>query len=307
MKTLLIILFSLLINCGFSQGIGINENGNGSDPSAILDINSTNKGFLPPRMNTSERDLIQNPAKGLMIYNLDFDCIQFNKGTSSNPNWICTDGTYASNPPFICGDQISFIYRGQPVTYGTVLGENNRCWLDRNLGAQAVASSFNDSQAFGDLFQWGRSDDGHQDRFSAVTSVLSSSAIVGHTDFIAAPNSPNDWLTPSNSGLWQGVNGTNNPCPNGWRIPSESEWNTEISGWSTLDRVGAFESNLKLTSGGMRYFNGNINYYVGTEGWYWVSTIHSSTTSKRFSFNTSNAWVGNYYRANGQSVRCIKD
>ena len=82
---LVILLFSAPI---LSQGIGINETGAVPDQSAILDVQSSEKGLLPPRMSTAERDAITNPAKGLMINNLDFDCIQFNKGTVSNPNWI---------------------------------------------------------------------------------------------------------------------------------------------------------------------------------------------------------------------------
>lgn len=40
-----------------------------SDPSSILDLTSTSKGLLTPRMTTEERDLIDNPANGLLIYN----------------------------------------------------------------------------------------------------------------------------------------------------------------------------------------------------------------------------------------------
>lgn len=40
------------------------------DSSSALDISSTDKGFLMPRMSTAQRDLIIQPAIGLMIYNL---------------------------------------------------------------------------------------------------------------------------------------------------------------------------------------------------------------------------------------------
>ena len=45
-----------------------------------------------------------------------------------------------------------------------MLGPDTRCWLDRNLGASRVANSYDDSQAYGYLFQWGRANDGHQIR-----------------------------------------------------------------------------------------------------------------------------------------------
>ena len=47
--------------------------------SAALEINSTSKGFLPPRMTEDQRDLISTPEIGLMIYNLDTDCINVYK------------------------------------------------------------------------------------------------------------------------------------------------------------------------------------------------------------------------------------
>jgi len=37
--------------------------------SALLSMTSTTKGFLPPRMTTTQRDAIATPATGLVIYN----------------------------------------------------------------------------------------------------------------------------------------------------------------------------------------------------------------------------------------------
>lgn len=45
--------------------------------TAIVDINSTNKGFLPPRMTTVQRDAILNPAIGLTIFNTDRNCLEW--------------------------------------------------------------------------------------------------------------------------------------------------------------------------------------------------------------------------------------
>lgn len=48
-------------------GIGIST----PNASAKLDVSSTNKGFLPPRMTATERGNIQSPAAGLMVYQTD--------------------------------------------------------------------------------------------------------------------------------------------------------------------------------------------------------------------------------------------
>src|SRR6056297_3172153 len=117
-----------------------------------------------------------------------------------------------SDCPFECGTStLTFTYNGSSVTYGTVVGQNSTCWLDRNLGASQVAGSSTDSDAYGDLFQWGRLDDGHQERTSSTTSTNSSSDDPEHSDFILEPDSPFDWRVPQNDNLWQGVSGTNNP------------------------------------------------------------------------------------------------
>lgn len=64
-------------------GIGTTE----PDTSAVLDVYSTNKGLLIPRLSTSERDIIINPASGLMIFNSIASEIQVNTGTPVLPVW----------------------------------------------------------------------------------------------------------------------------------------------------------------------------------------------------------------------------
>ena len=92
-------------------------------------------------------------------------------------------------------------------------------WMDRNLGAERVAESITDDLGFGDLYQWGRFSDGHQCRTSATNPTLSSTDQPAHGDFITVNSGNYDWRSPQNHNLWQGVNGINNPCPSGYRIP----------------------------------------------------------------------------------------
>lgn len=53
----------------FGQNVAISNNGSVAHTSAMLDIQSTTKGLLIPRMTTGERSSIANPASGLTIYN----------------------------------------------------------------------------------------------------------------------------------------------------------------------------------------------------------------------------------------------
>jgi len=180
---------------------------------------------------------------------------------------------------FECGDPVTFTYAGERVTYGTVRSARNRCWLDRNLGASRAATSSTDSQAYGDLYQWGRAADGHQRRNSPTTTTLSSSDQPGHGSFILSNSGANwDWRSPQNNNLWQGVNGINNPCPDGYRLPTEAEWNAERQSWSSNNSAG----------------------------YYWSGTV-DGTYSRFLDFSSSSARMGSYSRADGFSVRCLKN
>ncbi len=50
--------------------------------AALLDLSSTTKGFLPPRMTTAQRDSIPSPPAGLMIYNTTTNKMDFFNGTT---------------------------------------------------------------------------------------------------------------------------------------------------------------------------------------------------------------------------------
>jgi len=204
-----------------------------------------------------------------------------------------------------CGGSITFTYNGSSVTYGTVISQAHKCWLDRNLGASQVAITFDDSTAYGDLFQWGRAIDGHQLRTSTTTTTLSSSYTPGHGNFIITNISPYDWLSPQNGNLWQGSGGINNPCPTGWRLPTISEWNAEIAAGTWGNRDDAFISPLKLPAAGFRQYNTGNFGVVGTNGIYWSSSVGGlGSYSVLFGVSGYNPVIDT--RARGYSVRCIK-
>jgi uncharacterized protein (TIGR02145 family) len=180
-----------------------------------------------------------------------------------------------------------------------------KIWMDRNLGASQVATSSSDANAYGDLYQWGRRADGHQCRTSPTTATLSSTDQPAHGDFIFAPNSPNDWRSPQNTNLWQGVNGINNPCPSGYRLPTDAELEAERLSWSQNNSIGAFASPLKLSLAGARDISGSF-LSVGSGSCYSSSTV-SSYESLYLNFYIVGAGMQIYNRAHGCTVRCLKD
>ncbi|MEY3049519.1 MAG: hypothetical protein RL365_1557, partial [Bacteroidota bacterium] len=179
-------------------------------------------------------------------------------------------------------------------------------WMDRNLGASQVATSSTDQNAYGDLYQWGRRADGHQCRTSPTTATLSSVDQPAHGNFILAPNAPYDWRSPQNTNLWQGVNGVNNPCPNGYRLPTQTELNNERLSWGSNNGAGAFAAPLKWTLAGYRSGNNGTLLNGGAYGSYWSSTV-SVTSSRYLDFASSSAYMGGLNRAYGLTVRCLKN
>ena len=71
-------LFTMLFLCAstgsvFAQvGIGTNT----PNSSSVLELNSTTKAFIPPRMTTSQRNAIASPVAGMMVYNTTTDCVE---------------------------------------------------------------------------------------------------------------------------------------------------------------------------------------------------------------------------------------
>ncbi len=196
---------------------------------------------------------------------------------------------------------------GSPTTIVDVTNPTTGAiWMDRNLGATQAATSSTDVDAYGDLYQWGRFSDGHQCRTSATNPTLSSTDQPAHGDFITVNSGNYDWRSPQNDNLWQGVNGINNPCPSGYRLPTEAELDAEHLSWSSDNSAGAIASALKLPMAGRRDFSLGSLSNVGAIGFYWSSTV-SGANARFLFFSSSDAGMNFYNRAYGFSVRCLKD
>ena len=73
-----------------SGNVGI---GTTADASAILHLSSTTKGFLPPKLTTTQRNSVSSPAEGLIIYNDTTNAINVYDGSS----WAAVGGTTINN------------------------------------------------------------------------------------------------------------------------------------------------------------------------------------------------------------------
>ena len=265
--------------------------------SAALDITSTNGGFLPPRMTLAQRNAITSPAVGLTIYNTTSNCLETWDGQSWFGPCAILINSYPTGMVFCDGIVTKIVPVLNPVT--------GKIWMDRNLGATRAATSSADADAYGDLYQWGRRADGHQCRNSTTTTTLSSSDQPSNGSFIVTSSYvEKDWRSLPNNNLWQGVNGINNPCPVGYRLPTDIELSEERLSWISNNIAGAFASPLKLPIAGIRNVDGGI-FNAGVFGRYWSSTPQNRN-SRGLTVNTNSTNFTDW-RGYGLSVRCIKD
>ncbi|HPS51246.1 MAG TPA: FISUMP domain-containing protein [Bacteroidales bacterium] len=105
MKAYIILFLFFVVQRAMVAQVGINSDGSQPASSAMLDVKSTTKGFLPPRLNTVQRDAISSPEKGLVIYNSDCNDLQFFDGGGWAPlgNFgILTAPGFVNGPTLVC-------------------------------------------------------------------------------------------------------------------------------------------------------------------------------------------------------------
>ena len=214
--------------------------------------------------------------------------------------------------------------------YVPVLGFDGNYWLNQNLGANyanfnhsafsttAKSTAFSDYNAYGSLYQWGRYSDGHElvnwssstsgtRVYNTTTSTFSTTDDPGHNIWIIGiPASNFDWRTPGNDLLWQGEAGTNNPCPEGYRVPTFTEFDNLVTLEEISNATDAASSNLGFPSAGVASRQNGTIGNAGSRSEFWTSTI-GGTNARPMRFLESSVSTGSNGRANGRSIRCIKD
>ncbi|MGN7866440.1 T9SS type A sorting domain-containing protein [Chryseobacterium sp. 22458] len=255
---------------------------------------------------------IRKLCSGIMLVIIAGNALQA-QGTGAPQN--CNNADPGNNT----GDVgcVNFIYQGQPVTYTTVRAGDGNIWLQQNLGSLQVANMAEDEKAYGDFFQWGRWDDGHQLRNSPLTSAPQLNApdgLAGTQSFITG--SPAWWEVNATTDAWTGKDLTEitnttgvDPCkaigPD-WKMPSQVEWKTIVGVESITSPSKAYGSHLKLPAAGSRSHIDGTFSFVGKRGYYW-SSDPTGIGGKYLYIGTtiSNAAAG-APKGQGASVRCIK-
>lgn len=93
-QSILIFILTAMVFPATAQSFAINTDGSTANTSALLDVKSTNKGVLVPRMNKTEKNAIATPATGLLVFQNGPDSLGFHYYNGSSWVWLAnTTGT----------------------------------------------------------------------------------------------------------------------------------------------------------------------------------------------------------------------
>ena len=206
--------------------------------------------------------------------------------------------------PFFCDSSFTIFHMttggvapvNKLVTYGTVNnipGATSKCWITSNLGSDHQANAVNDATEASAGWYW------QFNRKQGYKLADDYTTRTPNTAWISSVNENLDWLA------------VNDPCTlelgSGWRIPTYSEWNNvNISGgWTNWN--GPWNSALKLHASGYLTYNAAWLYDRGSSGEYFSSSQGSVTMGWNLFFNSSGIFLNTNLKAEGHSIRCLKD
>ena len=311
--TLLLLLFATS-SLTFSQNVGIGLTN--PDASALLDLNPPNndKGLLIPRLDSTQRNDIPNPAESLLIFNTDSQCYEGYSTVKSQWFPVGCLKNAPTTPPFVCNEELTDTRDNN--TYKTVqIG--NQCWMAENLAylpdvvhnnAQFQTQGNNSQPGYG-VYNYNGSD---------VTTAKSQA----------------DYTTYGVLYNWYAVVDTDNPaCPTGWHVPSDAEWkemeiylgmdpaNAEATSWRNTGNVGqqlktsiwggTNTSGFTALPGGFRGSNGTF-YSLDTYGYWWAASESADGTrgsARSLSGSSGNNGINRFWnlKPDGMSLRCVLD
>ncbi len=301
---LLFVAITMIASYTLTAQVAVNTDGSNPDGSAILDVKSTDKGFLPPRMSTAQMNAISSPSAGLMIFNTTINTVFFYDGSA----WrnLYNDGE--------SGGPIS--YDGQ--TYQTVI-IGTQTWMAENLNIGTMINSTNG----------GTNSDGEQTDNSTIEKYCYYNTPT-YCDTYGGLYQWNEMMQYVTAEVAQGI------CPTGWHIPTDAEWKTmeiylgmsqaqaDATGWRGVDEGGKLKetgithwaspntgatnsSGFKGLPGGLRSSDASFLYLTGS-GRFWSSNTLGSDAWVRFLIYSGTQVRRDYDdQAFGISVRCLKN
>jgi len=286
-KTTKTILLALLISFGLNTNaqVAINDDGSAPDSSAMLDIKSTNKGLLLPRMNTVQISGISNPAAGLIVFNIDSSDFYGYNGSK----WISIWNPGDTLADWYCGNVLVDSRDGKSYTTVQI---GTQCWMEENLNYETANSwAFNNDPANGDiygrLYTWD----------AAITACPTGWHLPSDEEWKTLEMHLGMSISEADTVGWRGTHNE------GGQLKE-----TETTHWNSPNSGATNASGFNALPGGYRHYNGSF-YDLGYFGGWWSSTEDSGTNAwgRGLGYNNDQVNRNNYNKASGVSVRCLKD
>ncbi len=249
--------------------------------SAILDLSSTSKGFLPPRMTRAERDLMNNPPEGLVIYDKTTKALEVCDGSL----WGAVTGE------FICGINQVEDTDGNP--YNTVeIG--TQCWMLENLNI-VVGNSWcyydnpSNCDTYGRLYDW--------------TTIMNGSGSSNSVPSGVQGICPNGWHLPSDAEWDILVNYLGGSSVAGGKIKESG-----TTHWQVPNIDATNESGFTALPGGKRTPAGTF-ISKSQAAYFWTSYEYNSADAyvRSVQYNVNSVLQWTHDKNYGYSVRCLKD
>ena len=246
--------------------------------SAQLDVSSTTKGLLPPRMTSTQRDAIASPAMGLVIFNTTTNGLEFKSSTG----WVLLSAaTTVSYPSVLIGTQYWMDKNLELTTYrnGDIIPyvTDPTAWAALTTGAWCYYNN-DPSSGYGKLYNW---------------------YAVNDTRGLA----PQGWHIPTDA-EWT----TLKTALGGEQVAGGKMKTTGTTRWNTPNTGATNESGFAGLPGGNRYYNGTF-IGIGIQGLWWSSAEYSSSLAWfcNLYYDLSVVLMVNDYKTSGISVRCLRD
>jgi len=248
--------------------------------SAQLDVTSTTKGFLPPRMTTAQRDAISGPASGLVIFNTTTNSLEI----KNSSGWISLSTSFVVLPTIVIGTQQWMRENLDVLTYrnGDIIPQvtDAIAWAALTTGAWCYYNNdVANGAIYGKLYNW--------------YAVNDSRGLA-----------PAGWHIPTDA-EWT----TLSTLLGGESVAGDKMKTTGTTRWTTPNAGATNESGFAGLPGGGRYSAGTFSS-VGSLGYWWSATESNSTDawSRYLDYNSGSLYRYDYfYKKNGFSVRCLRD
>ncbi|MEP6794598.1 MAG: hypothetical protein ABJB16_09755, partial [Saprospiraceae bacterium] len=145
----LLMLYMTFPSVSFGQAVSINTDNSSPDASAILDVKSTIRGMLVPRMTSAQRTGIPSPAIGLLVYDTDTQSFWFRNATiwvnlsSGAGGWSLTGNAATATDFMGTTNNQSLLFKANNLQAGKIdLPLENTFW-GNGAGKSITTGSFN--------------------------------------------------------------------------------------------------------------------------------------------------------------------